>query len=116
MTIGGINIKTFGMFVSSVQGLYNQPARKKTLNEAGVEAKDIVHAENIITVNLGANYADVAALKTGVEAFKTAIGGEKAFSFLNYSKTVTGHVIGGAKIEVKAIELVRIEFQINVAG
>lgn len=114
MTIDGVNISTFGMFVVLPSALYDQPARKKVLTEQGVEAKDIQYSEKVITVELAANYPDYSSLRTGVEAFKTAVEtGENTFVFTNYGISVTGHVKNGVKMINNGL-LVKVKFKIAV--
>lgn len=116
MTVDGVNIWTWGFFLVTVSGLFNQPARKKTLNETGTDAQDIQHVNKVVTVEIAADYADYAALKTGVAAMLTALkSGEKTFSFVNYSKTVTGYVKDGITTDIPdGKTLVKAKFKITV--
>lgn len=118
MTIDGVNIWTWKFFLVTVSGLFNQPARKKTLNEIGTDAADIQHKNRVVTVEVAANYDDMTALKTNVAAFLAAVGsGEKTFAFVNYGKTVTGHVKDGVTTEIPdGKTLVKAKFKITVTG
>ena len=118
MTIDGVNIWTWGFFLVTVSGLFNQPARKKILNETGTDAQDIKHVNKDVTVEIAANYADYAALQTGVSALLTTLqSGEKTFSFVNYGKTITGYVKDGVTTEIPdGKTLVKAKFKITVTG
>ena len=118
MTIDGVNIWTWKLKLSDVDGLLNQPARKKTLDEDGTEAKDIKHVNNKILVTLVGEYESVADLRTYTSGFKAAVQpGEKTFAFLNYSTSLTGIVVNGAAIDTSYDSLtVKVTFEITVTG
>lgn len=113
MTIDGINISTYGFFLSDVQGLYDHPARKKTIAETGVEAKDIVFVDGAVTVYLSGLFDSYSALRTGVDSLLLALRGERSYSFPNYSILVRGFVLKGAKVDP---DLLKVNVVFNITG
>ena len=112
MTIGGTNISTYGFFLSEVSGLYNRQARKRILKETAVEAEDIVFTGENVSVVLVGEFTSYTAVKIGIDALLVRISVERAYVFLNYSKTVTGFVTNGAKVEVNSL-VIKVKFSIT---
>lgn len=103
MNIDGINISTFGLKVETMEGDSSLPARKKILKEQGFAAKDIVFQERGIRVVLFGDYADLATLRTNVEAFKTLIKTSLVHDFIRSSHGLifSGVIVNGVKVSVE---------------
>jgi len=112
MTIDGVNISTFGFFLSEVKGLYDQPKRKKTIKQTSTEAKDIEFVDDEVSVILAGRFETYTALKTGTDALIESLKVERSYSFSDYSKLIRGFVIGGATVEVDLMK-VKIKFKIK---
>ena len=112
MTIDGVNIWTYGFSLSEVSGLYNQPARKKTIKQTAVEAKDIEFKDDIVSVFLVGKFDNYTALITGVDSLLSVLREERSYSFSDYSKLIRGFVKGGVTVEVEML-IVKMKFKIT---
>lgn len=73
MKIDGTNISTYGLEVISLDGYFNLPARKKVLEEPGVDEKDIVYESREPVVTLFGEYVSLLTLKSSIDSFYAKI-------------------------------------------
>lgn len=118
MTIDGTNITTYGLLLNTIKNHLNKPARKKTLDEPGFDAKDIVFKSQYLNVELVGVFETPAALLAGVEALKTKIKLkiEHDFTIARHGLTFKGVVADGMKVDTTKNILAKIYFKVTITG
>lgn len=74
MTIDGIDILAdYGLKLLNIDGLYDFPARKKTTDVTGTNAKDIVFEPQKVTLKFKGVFASKDILISQIKAFETLL-------------------------------------------
>jgi hypothetical protein len=101
MTIGGVNISTYGLQLLSVTDWQNQPARKKVLQEPVFAANDLSYEAGYLNVELFGHFTTEATMAIYLENLKDKI--QSAFShaivIAEYGISVTGVFAEGVNFE-----------------
>jgi hypothetical protein len=110
MTIDSVDILAdYGLKLLNAENLYDFPARKKTSEVQGIEAKDIVFQPQIVTLLLKGVYASKAVLISQLKAFETLLK-----SSLKHAVVITAHNVWFTATAADGFE-VKAYWQFNAA-
>lgn len=102
MTIDTVDISTYGFRLMKTLDLLSLPARKKILQKAGVDAKDLIYNEKEIGLNLFTKFQDKDVLKTTIESFTTEMKSKLKHDYVlsSHGISFTGVLAKGLSVEI----------------
>lgn len=115
MTIDTINISTYGLMLSYLDGHLNQPARKKILSEQGFATKDLKYESREPVITLIGKYANKTDLFSGIQALKNKIASSVSHDFVisEHGLTFSGAVTDGIKISISGL-MAKVIFKVTI--